>query len=166
MRTLATLFRLPDAGRAAGERAFPAATLQAITKLISHGESVHRAEIKLVIDTASCGKPIANKRLTRQRAVHLFSQYRIWDTEENCGILVYLNLADRKVEIIADRCVNRALSPADWHAVCQIMVKGFGAGLFHDSVLAALEHLNSLLHEHFPSHGTRRHELSDKPLIL
>ncbi len=90
----------------------------------------------------------------------------MWDTEENCGVLVYINLADHKVEIIADRASGRALQPGDWQAVCRTMTEGFAQGRYEQSVLAALDMLNGLLHRHFPGQGDSANELSDRPLIV
>ncbi|MDB5767810.1 MAG: hypothetical protein JWQ61_2624, partial [Collimonas fungivorans] len=94
------------------------------------------------------------------------SHYRIWDTEENVGVLLYVNLADHKVEIIVDRAIGHATKSADWQAVCKTMTKEFANGAFHDSTLAALEQMNGLLTQHFPDEGRKKNELSDKPLML
>ncbi len=103
---------------------------------------------------------------SRERARELFSLYRIWDTEENIGILVYINLADHKVEIIADRAVGRALPADDWKSVCEMMTNGFRENAFHDSTVFALTKLNELLTLHFPASGSNVNELSNKPVII
>ncbi len=102
----------------------------------------------------------------RQRACELFSDYRIWDTEENCGILVYINLADHDVEIVADRAASRAIDHDTWESVCQMMTAGYRQGEFEASTVAAIERLNDLLQAAFPDDGSRTNQLADHPLML
>ncbi|HJU70554.1 MAG TPA: TPM domain-containing protein [Paucimonas sp.] len=149
-----------------GRRAFPARTLEAIQAAIAAGEKQHRAEVRLIIEPALPMQMAAGGHSARERARELFSLYRIWDTEENCGILVYINLADHKVEIIADRAVGRALAAGDWQTVCKTMTQGFARGEFHDSAIAGLTQLNGLLAAKFPDDGARQNQLSNRPLIL
>lgn len=151
---------------AAGRRTFPAPTLKAIQATIATGEKVHRAEVRMVVEPALPIHDVLGGTSSRERARELFTHYRIWDTEENCGILIYINLADHKVEIIADRTVGRVLSAADWQAVCKTMTQGFSHGEYHDSVVAGLKQLNDLLATRFPSNGSSSNELSNRPLIL
>lgn len=151
---------------AAGRRTFPAPTLKAIQATIAIGEKVHRAEVRMVVEPALPIHDVLAGTSSRERARELFTHYRIWDTEENCGILIYINLADHKVEIIADRTVGRVLSAADWQAVCKTMTQGFSHGEYHDSVVAGLKQLNDLLATRFPSNGSSSNELSNRPLIL
>jgi uncharacterized membrane protein len=96
----------------------------------------------------------------------LFAHYGIWDTEENCGVLVYVNLADHKVEIVADRGVGKAIASKEWQAICRTMTQGFSEGSYHDSTLAALGQLHALLQERFPDDGSSRNQLSNRPVVL
>ena len=102
----------------------------------------------------------------RERAADLFAHYRLWDTEDNCGILVYIDLADRKVEIIADRGVAPVLSQDEWRALCGNMTAGFARGAYEASALAAVTELNSLLHARYPRRGPARNELGNQPVVL
>lgn len=120
----------------------------------------------MIVEPALGLQAVLQKMSSRERARELFTHYRIWDTEENCGVLVYVNLADHKVEIVADRGAGRAISAAEWQAVCRTMTHGFARGAFHDSAVAALDQLNRLLQERYPDDGSRANELTDKPLIL
>lgn len=151
---------------AAARKAFPAQALQAIQATVAAGEKLHRAEVRLIIEPALTLGDLMQGTHSRARARELFSLYRVWDTEENCGVLVYINLADHKVEIIADRASGRALTPTDWKDVCKTMTDGFANRVYEQSVLAALEKLNGLLHQHFPGQGDSANELSDRPLIV
>lgn len=150
----------------AGRRIFPAATLAEIEKAIAAGEQTHRAEIGCIIEPSLSMDEVWSGMSARQRAIELFSLHRIWDTEENCGVLVYINLADHKVEIIADRSIERLVQKERWHAICHTMTHAFARGHYHDGVLAALEQINGLLAEHFPATGERPNQLSNRPVIL
>jgi uncharacterized membrane protein len=145
---------------------FPAASLQAIQTAIAAGEVTHRAEVRVIIEAALPIGFVLQGGTARRRAVELFTHYRVWDTEENCGLLLYINLADHKVEIVADRGVDHAVGKKDWQAVCQTVTTGFGAGAYHDSVPAALAQLNLLLTRHYPQIGEQHNQLSDKPVML
>ncbi len=166
MKTLSRMLKHLCTTRIAGRRAFPPATLKAIEDAIADGETRHRAEVRFVIEPALAAQAVLNGVSPRARARELFAHYGVWDTEENCGVLVYVNLADHQVEIVADRGVGRAVAAKEWHAVCRIMTQGFARGAYHDSVIAALGELNALLQRHYPDDGTARNQLSDKPVML
>lgn len=166
MQKLKRLLRHLTTTRATGRHTFPAHTLKAIQTAIAQGETQHRAEIRLIVEPALTLRDVLGGLFARERARELFAHHRIWDTEENCGILIYINLADHKVEIIADRAVGRALSASDWQAICHTMTQGFAHGDFHDSAVAALSQLNALLKTNFPANGSPLNELSNQPLVL
>ncbi|HJV53207.1 MAG TPA: TPM domain-containing protein [Noviherbaspirillum sp.] len=166
MKTLSRLWKHLTTTSVAGRRAFPAATLKAIEQAIADGETRHRAEVRMIVEPALGMQAVLQRMSSRERARELFAHYRIWDTEENCGVLVYVNLADHKVEIVADRGVGRAISAAEWQAVCSTMTQGFARGAYHDSAIAALGQLNRLLQERYPADGARGNELSDRPVVL
>lgn len=152
--------------RVAGKSAFPPATLKAIEAAIANGENLHRAEVRLIVEHSLSLCAIWHRTTSRQRAIELFSQYRIWDTDENCGVLVYVNLADRKVEIIADRAVSKRVTNEELHTVCRTMTHGFAQGEFHDSSASAMTQLNALLQSHFPASGEHVNQLPNKPIVL
>jgi uncharacterized membrane protein len=152
--------------RASARASFPPATLQAIQACIGAGEAEHRAEVRLVIEAALPLGAVLRNESSRARAHELFSHYRIWDTEENSGVLIYLNLADHRVEIVTDRTVGRALKRADWESVCSTMTRSFANGIYHDGVLEALAQLNGLLTVHFPQTSHQKNEISNRPLML
>jgi uncharacterized membrane protein len=148
------------------ERAFPPSALGAITEAITAGEQTHRGEVRLIVEK---GLPLSLAWAgvtNRQRAIALFADYGIWDTEDNCGVLIYVNLADRKVDIIADRGIDRRIDAATWQAVCDTMTRGFARGEFQAATLAAIAQVNQLLRTHFPSGGARPNELPDQPVML
>jgi uncharacterized membrane protein len=164
----ARLFNHLRSTRAAARQAFPSALLKAIQASIAEGEQRHRAQVKLIVEAALSAGAVWRGEGARQRAHELFARYRIWDTEENCGVLVYINLADHKVEIVADRGAARAVTREQWQEVCRTMTAGYARGDYRDSTLAALERLHVLLAEAMPRHdgGPDHNELSDKPVVL
>ena len=107
MTNFKRLWRHLTTGQASGRRAFPREVLAEIQKTIAEGEQLHRAEMRIIIEPAMPLDDVLENIHPRARARTLFSDYRVWDTEENCGVLIYLNLADHQVEIVADRlCVE------------------------------------------------------------
>jgi uncharacterized membrane protein len=102
----------------------------------------------------------------RERALEVFGALRVWDTEENCGVLVYLLLADRDVEIVADRGIDRVVGDRAWQAICERMEEAFRAGRFADGVVAGVSEISALLARHFPREGAGANELSDRPVLL
>ena len=152
--------------RTEAARAFPPATLEAIAEAITAGERLHRGEVCLVVEKALPLAAAWDGTSNRQRALALFADYGIWDTEDNCGVLIYVNLADRQVDIVADRGIGRHIDPGTWQAVCDTLTAGFGQGRFHDATLDAIGQVNALLGRHFPADGARPNELPDRPLML
>jgi len=154
--------------RTTARRAFPSTTLKAIQASIGEGEQRHRAQVRVIVEAALSLGAVRRGESARQRAHELFSHYRIWDTEENCGVLVYINLADRKVEIVADRGINRHITREQWVQVCRLMTSGYAQGKFEESSLQGLARLNALLAEAMPLRegGGGENELSDRPLLL
>jgi uncharacterized membrane protein len=166
MTNLKRLWRHLSTGQASGRRAFPKEVLAEIQQTIADGEQLHRAEVRIIIEPAMPLDDVFDNIHPRARARALFSDYRVWDTEENCGVLIYLNLADHQVEIVADRGVGRLVQAAEWQAVCDTMTGQLKHGAYRDSTIAALRQLNELLHQKLPASGERVNQLSDKPIIL
>jgi uncharacterized membrane protein len=151
---------------AKGRTMFPPDTLARVSSAITAGEQRHRGELRLIVENALPSEAIWADMTNRQRAIALFAEFGVWDTEDNCGVLLYVNVAEHKVEIVADRGINRLIAPAIWQQVCTTMTRGFAAGNFHDSLLAAVEDINTLLATHFPANGARPNELPDHPIVL
>ncbi len=147
-------------------RAFPEATLTAIAEAIDVGERTHRGEVRLIVEKALPFDAAWEGVTNRQRALCLFADYGVWDTEDNCGVLIYVNLAEHKIDIVADRGIDRKIDAATWQAVCRTMTEGFKAGRFHEATLAAIAQVNALLRQHFPANGERANELPDRPIML
>ena len=147
--------------------AFSDAALTRIGAAIAAGEKVHRGQVRFVVEPALPLARVARRISPRERALEVFGLLRIWDTEENCGVLVYLLLADRAVEIVADRGIDRAVGAAAWESVCREMEKAFAAGRYAEGAEAGIAGINALLARHFPDDGKpRENELPDAPLVL
>ena len=151
---------------AAARRAFPKPVLRAIGAAISNGELRHDGELRFVIEASLPYSYILGKRPARSRALDVFSQLRIWDTEHNSGVLVYVMLADRAVEIVADRGINARVKERTWQNICAAMQKAFRERQFESGALAGIEAVSDLLAEHFPPGTSNPNELPDEPVVL
>jgi uncharacterized membrane protein len=146
---------------------FPEAALTAIEEAIEKSEASHRGEIRFAVEAALNTLPLLKDQSGRERAVEVFSHLRVWDTEHNNGVLVYLLLADRDVEIIADRGINARVRKKEWEGICRQMEAAFVQGQFESGVISGIEAIGRHLREHFPSEaGGGENELSDTPVIL
>jgi uncharacterized membrane protein len=149
---------------------FPAATLDAIEQAIAAAELAHGGEIRFAIETALTPSHILNDVTPRAHALEVFSRLRVWDTEANNGVLIYVQLADRTVEIVADRGFQGRVSPAEWEAVCRLMEEHFRTGRFKTGSIAGVEAIGNLLARHFPQDGAKaansRNQLPDRPTLL
>ena len=151
---------------AKGRAAFPQQTLDAIGRAIATGEQQHRSELRLIVENSMPFDAIWSDLSNRQRALALFAEYGIWDTEDNCGVLIYVNLAERKVDIVVDRNIGRKIGFDTWQVICHTLTQGYARGEFHNSTLAAIAEVNTLLVSHFPTQGARANELPDHPIVL
>jgi uncharacterized membrane protein len=147
-------------------RAFPSTTLKKIEQAIRASESGHMGEIRFVIEGALDTAPLFGGQWARERAIELFSQLRIWDTEHNSGVLIYLLLADRKVEIVADRGIHAMAGAHAWDTICTAMESAFKKSNFEEGVVDGIQAVAHQLTKHFPAGVGYRNELPDKPLVL
>jgi uncharacterized membrane protein len=155
-------------------RAIPDDMLQRLTKRVAASESRHTGQVRICVEASlpmsylwRLDKAQPMKQLIHQRALMLFGKLRVWDTEHNNGVLVYLQLAERAIEIVADRGINTRISQADWQAMSARMGAAFREGRFEDGLTQALEEVSALLVEYFPAQTgeQRRDELPDQPVI-
>jgi uncharacterized membrane protein len=154
------------ANRSRVRKAFPPRSLQAIEQAIKASEAVHSGQIRFVVEGALDGAPLLRNQSARARALDLFSHLRIWDTAHNNGVLIYLLLADRDVEILADRGVHAKVGAAEWRAICAMMEAEFGKGQYEAGVLKGIAAVTRHLAKHFPKHGGGSNELPDAPVII
>jgi hypothetical protein len=147
-------------------RAFPRGALAAIDKAIRESETGHRGEIRFVVEGALQIEPLLRGQSARERAIDVFSQLRIWDTEQNNGVLIYLLLADRNVEIVADRGIDAKVGPEEWERICRGMEAAFRQAEFEAGGIGGIREVTRHLAVHFPPGGDDRNELPDKPVVL
>jgi uncharacterized membrane protein YgcG len=147
-------------------RIFPPQVLATIERTIKEGEASHSGQVRFVVEGALDGKPLFEDQSARDRALDIFSHLRIWDTAHNNGVLIYLLLADRKVEIIADRGIDAKVGAAGWQKICAAMETDFKAGNFAGGVVNGIQAVSQQLAAHFPRHGKGPNELPDAPVVL
>jgi hypothetical protein len=147
-------------------RRFSKRSMHAITAAIRESEKQHMGELRFVIEAGLEWYDLFSDINSRERALQVFSQLRIWDTERNSGVLIYLQLADHKVEIIADRGINSRVSHSVWLNICQDMESKFRTGDFEAGVLLGISAITNLLQQHYPAQGQHPNDLPDHPVIL
>ena len=150
----------------AARRAFPDATLDAVQREIAALERTHRGEVCFVVEAELETSQLWRDLSSRDRAREVFAQQGVWNTQENNGVLIYVLLADRKVEIVADRGVDAKVDPGEWRAICDAMDLQFHAGRFEPGALEGVRGVSALLARHFPSSGEERNELGDRPVLM
>ena len=153
-------------GPYAVKRAFPAPTMMAIEQAIRDTEATHTGQIRFAVEHALPSRALLREETAHERALKVFSQLRIWDTEHNNGVLIYLLLADRTVEIVADRGIHARLGDGAWQSICLAMESEFREGRFQAGALAGIHAVGSHLRQHFPSQGPATNELPDTPVTL
>jgi uncharacterized membrane protein len=146
--------------------AFPPDMLARIERAIKAGEATHAGQLRFVVEGALDGAPLFHNQPARERALDIFSQLRIWDTAHNNGVLIYLLLADRDVEIVADRGIDAKVGAAGWEKICQSMEADFRAGNFAGGVIKGIQSVSQQLAAHFPKHGPGPNELPDEPVVI
>lgn len=146
--------------------AFSAAVLNDVEAAVHQSEFLHRGELRFAVENALAPASVWRGMTAQQRATEVFSSLRVWDTEENSGVLIYLLLADREVHIVADRGIAKLVPQSEWDAIAQAMQKAFHRGDFRSGSLEGIECISKILATHFPSGETNPDELSNKPVIV
>lgn len=147
-------------------RAFPRAALQRIETAIRESEKSHAGELRFAAEAGLHLAALLKGMTARQRARQVFAALDVWDTEHNSGVLIYLQLVDGAIEIVADRGVAAKVAQPEWDAVCRRMEKAFREGQFEEGALAGIREITALLRRHFPARGGNPDELADKPVVL
>jgi uncharacterized membrane protein len=147
-------------------RIFPPSVLASIEQAIKAGEATHAGQVRFVVEGALDGATLFRDQPARERALDLFSHLRIWDTAHNTGVLIYLLLTDRDVEIVADRGIDAKVGAKGWETICRDMESDFRAGHFERGVIKGIEAVSRQLARYFPPDGHPRNELPDKPVVI
>jgi uncharacterized membrane protein len=147
-------------------RAFPPRALLAIEAAIGEAEAQHEGEVRFVLEAALPIELLMRRVTPRARAIDIFSQLRIWDTEHNNGVLIYLSFSDRAVEIVADRGIHAKSGTPVWERICRAMEKEFRQGRFEAGAVAGVRAIAEELAQHFPGTGAKINELPNRPVVL
>ena len=147
-------------------RAFPRATLGRIERAIQESEKTHDGELRFAVEAGLHLLPLAKGVSPRRRARQVFVQLGVARTEHHSGVLIYVQLVDRRIEIVADRGINAKVEQESWDAICRRMEEEFRAGRFEDGALHGIEAITALLTRHFPPTGSNPDELSNRPVVL
>jgi uncharacterized membrane protein len=165
-RTWRRLLRHLVMDRADVQRFLPPQALARIEQVIGDGEARHAGQVCFAVEAALPFSRVWHGVTPRQRAMEAFGLLRVWDTEHNDGVLIYLLLADRDVEIVADRGIHAKVGDDAWTAICREMEKAFRAGRYAEAVEEGVRAVADLLAQHSPDTGAERNEIPDRPIVL
>lgn len=155
---------LPDL---AVRRALPSSVAGTVERAVAAAEKAHDVELRVVVEGGLPLAALVRGVGSRERAIELFSQLRVWDTRNNTGVLIYLQFADRKIEIVADRGISARVPQGDWDAACGAIAAKFAAGRFEQGVLAGIERITAILEKYVPPPPAGdADELPDRPVVL
>jgi uncharacterized membrane protein len=147
-------------------KAFSPSVLQAIEQAIQASEQTHGGEIRFALEGGLDGLPLFKGQTPRERAIEVFSELRIWDTEHNNGVLIYVLMADKAVEIVSDRGIYAKEGAATWEAICQAMQTQFALGQFQAGALGGIAAVAQVIGKHYPTPNTATNDLPDAPVVL
>jgi uncharacterized membrane protein len=146
---------------------FSREALKRIEVAIANSELTHTAEVRVAVEASLTLRELFHKKTPRGRALEAFSLLKVWDTAQNNGVLIYINVADRAVEIIADRGFEYRLSDKYWQRLCSEMITGFQKDVFEHSIIHCVQVLSKDLAAHFPNQGkSNPNELPNEPVVL
>ena len=147
-------------------RRFSLQVLAAIEAAVRDVEARHSGEIRFAVETALDIPELWHRVGPRERARQVFAQLGVWDTAQNNGVLIYVLLADRVVEIVADRGIAARIAPEQWESVCREIERQFREGRFQAGAVDAVQAVGRLLAEHFPAKRGGGDELPNQPVLL
>lgn len=146
--------------------AFPPRVLRAIEQAVRDSHGAHAGQLRFAVEGALQSAELLKGIAARERAIDVFSELRVWDTEQNNGVLIYLLLADRDVEIVADRGIASKVTPAEWETICREMEADFRRDQYQAGTVHGIEKVTALLERHFPAHRPPHQELPSTPVLL
>lgn len=155
----------------AARRAVSPELLDRLAAEVARSELTHSGEIRIYVEA---GLPLrylwqaaSMAQITHERALAMFGKLRVWDTASNNGVLIYLLLAERRIEIVADRGLNELVAPGTWPHLVDAMGTAFKAGDLEGGLIQAVQEVSALLQEHFTISGGQHNpnELPDRPLM-
>ncbi len=146
-------------------RALDAATVERLTARVMTSERRHSGEIRVCVESSLPLSYLWQDLTARDRAVTMFGKLRVWDTAANNGVLIYLLLAERTIEIVADRGLNRVVTDAEWKHIIAGMRDAFVQGKYEAGLIKAIDAVDELLTLHFSlgEGASNPNELPDRP---
>lgn len=151
------------------QRVLPPELLERLGARVAASEQRHTGQIRICIESGLPLSYVWRAASVRERAITQFGKLRVWDTEHNNGVLIYLLLAEQAIEIVADRGLVQAVPPETWRALTGHMGEAFRTGRYEDGLTQALGEVSALLVAHFPippdGTGTQPNELPDAPVL-
>lgn len=168
---LTRIFKHRWQSSAVAQRLLPPALLHQLATRVARSEATHSGEIRIYVEAALPTSylwlklPLA--QVVRQRALAMFGKLRVWDTQHNNGVLIYLLLVERRLEIVADRGLNDQVSPATWANLANRMAAAFSAGNFELGLTQAVDEVSALLQQHFAINERQANvnELPNEPML-
>lgn len=148
--------------------AVPDSLVETLTQQVAASEQRHTGQVRICVEAGLPAAYVWRSATAHERAVALFGKLRVWDTEHNNGVLIYLLLADRAIEIVADRGLTKHVSKDTWDAVIADMRQALRAGNYEQALAQAIERVSRLLVEYFPVEPgavRRSNELPDTPVL-
>jgi uncharacterized membrane protein len=147
-------------------KVFPAEALANIEAAIGASETAHSGQIRFAVQHSLDTREVLRGITARQRAIEVFGELGVWDTEHNNGVLVYFLLADRDFEIVGDRGIDARVGPEGWETICRGMEERIRDGDFEGGVIQGIEAVGAHLRAHFPREGGPAAGLPDRPVVL
>jgi hypothetical protein len=145
---------------------FPPAVMRRVEEAVRDSERTHRGELCVAVEAGLEIEALWRGQSPRARAEEVFSQLRVWDTAENSGVLLYINWADRNIEIVADRGISARVPQDQWESICLTIEQSFRAGQFEAGLLEGIRRITGLLAIHFPGASDNVDELGNRPVML
>ena len=174
-KSIITLFRHRWLDASDSRKAIPRDMAKRLMQRVAASEHRHSGEIRICVEA---GLPMSYvwrhvwhktplRAVIRERAVMMFGKLRVWDTVNNNGVLIYLQLAEHAIELVADRGINECITQAEWQAMVQRLGKALHESRFEDGLTEALEEVSALLVQHFPLQDgeAHRNELPNAPVL-
>ncbi len=160
------LFRHLLVSPGAVQKQLPVQVMRNIEAAITKSESLHLGEICFVVEANLHIIDLFRGKSAATRAIETFSNFKVWDTEHNNGVLIYLLLADHDFEILADRGIHLRVGATGWEAICKGMEARFRQGQFEAGIVEGIQKIGEQLEQHYPSQGKKPNELINSPIII
>lgn len=147
-------------------RAFSPAVMRRIEDAVKQSERLHRGELRVAVDASLDLGPLLRNQSPRARACEVFARLGVWDTAGNSGVLLYINWADRNIEIVADRGISAQVEQLQWEKICRVMEQAFREHRFEAGLIEGIHQITALLAQHFPAGSDNPDELGNRPVLL